>query len=669
MKKIILWSLLVVVVLGGGFLAWHFFSPYKKVELYSVIPAKPVFIIETDNSYQMWESLTESRVWGVLSKHSIFSQFGKGIGTVDSMIQGNPKMARYIGRRNMMISMHMLQKGKYDFVYAVDLRRMSKLLPVKDFLTGFVKGYDVKTIDFANTEIFRLKSKKEEGQTIYIAFLENVLVASFTQKLVESSITQFSDPSLATNIHFLAVRERIKGSGMLQLYINYAQVDDYLNGMLVSPDPNLRQMSKSLYFSGLAFDITGDNLLTCDGYTNYNDSIASSFRAMIRSGKGKTDLLDVLPAQTASSVSLGFEKFTLHYDNVFANLDQVPKSYKENEAAIAQVEKFLKIDVRKNIMDWIADEAAMVHLAPMGLGRSNEFAVFLKAKDIDDAKENLDFVMKQVKKRTPVKFQQVEYNGYYINYLSVKGFFKLLLGKYFQKLDKPYFTYIGDYVVFSNHPQTLKMIIDGVVKEKLLAEVEDYKPFSRNFSRKSNVLAVLHTEQFLKSMQGMVTATTWTGLETNKEYILCFPYFGFQMEADGPLFKTKILIQFNEARTTGIIDDAVLNDSVALADSASVLTSEQIDEKVNKMLAAVDEYFPDNPNEKVYRETYSNGQTKVEFQLKDGFRDGDYTEYYENGNTKINGQYSGDHKDGVWKIYDEDENLLKKIRFKEGKAQ
>ncbi|HEX2934218.1 MAG TPA: DUF3352 domain-containing protein [Bacteroidales bacterium] len=669
MKKIILWSLVAVVVLGGGFLAWHFFSPYKKVELYSVIPAKPVFIIETDNSYQMWESLTESRVWGVLSKHSIFAQFGKGIATVDSMIQGNPQMARYIGRRNMMISMHLLQKDRYDFVYAVDLRRMSKLLPVKDFLTGFIKGYDVKTIDFSNNEIFQLKDKKNSAQIIYIAFLENVLVASFTQKLVESSITQFSDPLLAKNNNFLAVRDRIKGSGMLQLYINYAQVDDYINGMLVAPDPNLRQMSKSLYYSGLAFDITSDNLLTCEGVTNYNDSIASSFRAMIRSGKGKTDLLDVLPEQTASSVSLGFEKFTLYYDNVFANLSEVPKSYKENEATIKQVEKFLKIDVKKNIMDWIADEAAMVHLAPMGLGRSNEFAVFLKAKDIDDAKENLDFVMKQVKKRTPVKFQQVEYNGYYINYLSVKGFFKLLLGKYFQKLDKPYFTYIGDYVFFSNHPQTLKMIIDGVVKEKLLAEVEDYKPFSRNFSRKSNVLAVMHTEQFLKSIQGMVTPSTWAALESNKQYILCFPYFGFQMEADGQMFKTKILIQFNENRTSEIIEKAVLSDSLASADTTGEVSGEPIDKKVEKMLSDADEYFSDDPNAKVYRETYPNGQTKVEFQMRDGFRHGDYTEYYENGNTKISGKYSGDHKDGVWKIYDEDENLLKKIHYKDGKIK
>jgi hypothetical protein len=668
MKKFILWSLFVLVVGGGGFVAWHLLSPYKKVEIYNVIPAKPVFIIETDDSYQMWESLTESQMWAVLSKHSLFAQFSKGIGMMDSIIQRSPKLARYIGKRNMVVSMHILQQGKSDFLYAIDLRRISKLLPVKDFLTGFLSDYKLKTIPFSGHDIFQLKDK-EDKQMIYLAFLDNILVASFTRNLVEASITQLENPGLAKDINFIAIRDRIKDAGMLRLFINYAQIDDYLNAMLITPDQNIRQMSKSLFYSGLALDFTDENLIACEGYTNYNDTIASSFRAMIRSGKGKSGLLEVLPQQTASTVSLGFEKFTLYYDNIFANLEEVPKSYAESEATMKQVEKYLKIDIRENFMDWIADEAAMVHLAPMGLGKSNEFAVFLKANNINTARENLDYVMKQIKKRTPVKFQQVEYNGYVINYLSMKGFFKLLLGKYFQKLDKPYFSYIGDYVVFSNHPQTLKIIIDGITKDKLLAEVYDYKPFSRNFSKKSNLLAVLHTEQFLKSIQNQVTPATWANFETNKEYILCFPYFGFQLEADGAVFKTKLMVQFNESRTREMIDNIVLADSLPSVDSTNTLTDIQIAAKVEKMLLGVDDYFPDDPKLKVFRETYPNGQTRVEFQLRDGFRHGDYTEYYENGSVKINGQYDGDHKDGVWKVYDENENLLKKIHFKNGKVE
>jgi hypothetical protein len=668
MKKFILWSVALILLGGGGFLAWHFFSPYKKIDIYSSVPGNPIFILETNNSYEMWEKLTDSKVWSVLRKHDLFSKFGDGIEAMDTIIHGNETLSKYIGKRYMIVSMHLLQKGKYDFLYTIDLRRISKLLPAKEMLKGLLSDYDVQDINFKHTTLFKLRDI-ENDIVIYISFQENLLLASFTQRLLEHAIDQIDHPKFSTDMNFISIRERLKENGMFRLYINYSQVDDYLNSMLVMPDPNLRQLSRSLFYTGLAFDITKDDLIQCEGYTNFNDTIVSSFRAMIRSGSGKTGLADVLPQQTASSVSIGFDRFTLYFDNMLANMQEAPKNYSDYEASMKQVEKFLKINIRDNLLSWVADEAAMVHLAPMGLGKSNEFAVFLKTRDIDDAKKNLDFISNQIRKRTPVKFQQVEYNGYTINYLSIKGFFKMMLGRYFQKLDKPYYTFIEDYVVFSNHPQTLKVIIDGVVNDKLLADRDDYNAFANNFSRRSNIFSIINTNQFYKSLQGTVNASTWAGYEKNKDYILCFPYIGFQLEEDGAMFKTKLQIQFSEKPEQTLISEIITPDSARVADTAYLPISDANEAKVNTFLSNAEEYVSDDPNAKVYLETYSNGKTKVEFELKDGFRDGDFTEYYENGELKIKGQYSHDKKEGVWKIYDETGELLMRVKFVDGKRK
>ena len=431
--------------------------------------------------------------------------------------------------------------------------------------------------------------------------------------------------------------------------------------MLISPDPNIRQLSKSLLYTGLAFGIDNENMIRCEGYTNFKDSIASSFRAMIRSGEGKTGLAEVLPLQTASSVSIGFERFTDYFDNMMANLKEVPKSYDTYQANIKQAENFLNIDVRKNIMSWIGGEAAMVQLAPMGLGRNNEFAVFLKTRDMANAKENIEIVMSQIRKRTPVKFETIEYKGYYISYLSMKGFFRMLLGKYFQKLEKPYFTYIGDYVVFSNHPQTLKTIIDGFAKQSLLANLSDYKSFTRNFSRKSNALILVNTSKFLQSLQSILNASTWAELQKNKEYIVSFPYLGFQLEKDGSLFKTRFYVMFKEG--TSAEDEGSADESNGDIDTLSVVIADHASDEVSQLLKKVDDYIPDNVNAIVYREKYDNGQLKVEFDLKEGFREGDYREYYENGNLKIKGQYKKDHRAGTWKIYNQEGKLWQKIKY------
>lgn len=665
MKKKIFWTFLIVIILVIGALAWHILSPYKKADMLAAIPPKPVFIIETDNSYDAWQKLAKSEVWGHLRKHQVFARVASGMDMLDTIVQSNEKMAKYIGHRNMLVSMHMTGGGTYDFVYVVDLRRVSKLVTFEKYLKGLLSSnFEVKEYQYHGADINKLIDTKTQS-TIYLCFLNNLLVASYNSKLLEASVDQFDNPALPKDEHFLAVYNKIKGEGLFRIFLDYAQIDDYTNGMLSSPDPNIKQLSKSLLYTGLAFNVDNNNLIRCDGYTNFNDTIVSSFRAMNNSGSGKTNMADVLPVQTASSVSLGFDRFTEYFDNMMSNLKETPKSFNEYQANIKKAEDFLKINMRTNLMSWIGDEMAMVQLPPMGLGHNNEFAVFLRARDMDDARENLNFVMAQVKKRTPAKFDVVEYNGYNINYLSIKGFFRLLFGKLFQKLEKPYFTYIGDYVVFSNHPQTLKVIIDGFVKKSLLANAEDYKSFVSNFSRRSNVFVLLNTSQFLKSMQGTMNPSTYANLESNKEYIVSFPYMGFQLEKDGSFFKTKFYVQFKkgaeveEVYPTGGMEEA--------ASDSLTIVPDQAKEEVTAMLAKVDDYVPGDLSKSVYIEKYSNGKTKVEFDLKDGFRHGDYREYYDNGEVKIKGQYKKDHKQGTWKVYSENGKLLQKVKFDNGK--
>ncbi len=668
MKKKLFWSIIVLIILGVGALAWHILSPYSKVDMLSAIPDKPIFIIETDDSYNAWEKLAKSEVWGHLRKHQVFAKVASGMDMLDTIVQSNAKLAQYIGRRNILVSMHITGRETYDFIYTINLRRASKLLTFEKYLKSLISDkFEVNDYLHSGTNVYKFTDRKSQS-TFYLCFMKNLMVASFNSKLLESSIDQFDKPLLANDKNFLTIYDKLKGEGLFRIFLDYAQIDDYTNGMLSVPDQNIKQLSKSLLYTGLAFTIDHDNLIRCDGYTNYNDTIVSSFRAMMNSGTGKTNLADVLPAQTASSVSFGFDRFTEYFDNLMNNLKEVPKNYNEYQANIKKAEDFLKIDVRKNIMSWIGNEIAMVHLPPMGLGRSNEFAVFLRARDIDDAKENLNFVMGQVKKRTPAKFDAVEYNGYNINYLSIKGFFRMLFGKYFQKLEKPYFTYVGDYVVFSNHPQTLKVIIDGFVKKSLLSDSKDYRSFTGNFSRKSNVFILLNTAQFLQSMQGTMNPSTYAGLESNKEYIVSFPYMGFQLEKDGSLFKTRFYVQFKKESETEV-DAPVSNSYEDASDTLSAVISDQAKEEVSGMLAKVDDYIPEDLTKSVYKEKYSNGKIKVEFELKDGFRHGDYKEYYDNGEVKIKGQYKKDHKEGTWKIYSENGKLLQKVKFENGKRK
>ena len=75
MRKIIKFLILIILV-GLGLLTWYLLKPYDRIDIANAIPSKPVFIIETDNSYEAWKKLTSNEVWGSLKKHPFFSSIG-----------------------------------------------------------------------------------------------------------------------------------------------------------------------------------------------------------------------------------------------------------------------------------------------------------------------------------------------------------------------------------------------------------------------------------------------------------------------------------------------------------------------------------------------------------------------------------------------------------------
>src|SRR4029079_13454363 len=137
-----------------------------------------------------------------------------------------------------------------------------------------------------------------------------------------------------------------------------------------------------------------------------------------------------------------------------------------------------------------------------------EVAVILQTSDIEKARKNLDMVVKKIRHRTPVKFKEVDYKGYKMSYLSVKGLFRVLLGKFFAQYDKPYYTIINDKVIFSNHPQVLESMIDDHLSGNTLEKQEYYRDFRKEFDSESVVFIYINTPVLFGTMRNMANKET-----------------------------------------------------------------------------------------------------------------------------------------------------------------
>jgi hypothetical protein len=135
----------------------------------------------------------------------------------------------------------------------------------------------------------------------------------------------------------------------------------------------------------------------------------------------------------------------------------------------------LEVSLANVFLSWMTGEFAITELEPGLLGRENEMLLAIRAKDIKLAKEKMTFIEKKVKKRTPLNVKTVNHKDYPIQYIELKGFFNLFFGKMFNWFEKPYYTYMEDYVVFSNKPASLLSLIEDYEQGRTLKNEAGFK--------------------------------------------------------------------------------------------------------------------------------------------------------------------------------------------------
>ncbi len=664
---------LTALLLAGG-LSFFLYTFYAKHEggrrpIY-LVPNNAVYIIETDDPVKNWEKISQSGVWLHLQQNRSFGELTAGANSLDSSFRENETLFRFLGSRQVMISAHMYKKNDYDFLFVVDLQKVSKLTQLKNYLYGLLTDdFKITHRPYHGKEIVELYNKNTHN-TLNIFFIDNLMALSWQPSLVEASIDQLEEPIIGRNSDYLEIKSEIGDDGMIRFYFQYDYLDDYLMAYMHESNDYIRSLSRDLSYSGFMFTLDHE-LLNLKGFTNVNSEERSYARTLLNAGKGAIHIPEVAPQRTAFYMGMGFGSFSGFYEELESWKKDDPDRFREYQEGIDKLEKFLKISVKENFVDWVDDEIAFLQMQPQGRGRTNEYALVLKAKDSDEANDHLNFILKQIKKKTPVKFKQVTYRGYPINFMSIKGFFKLVLGKFFNDLDKPYFTIVEDYVIFSNHPQTLKDIINDFLDENTLANSLDFEKFRDEFQEESAIFNYINVPVMYDGVKSFVNTQTWSGMQKNKPYIYCFPQIGFQLIPDDGLFESRLVIQYLDPKEVERKIQFAKNPELRKAElygpqmpSAGTLNNNFLLGLIEEQeLIQVEEIAPEDLDAKQYVERYDNGEIKIEVSLRDGQKHGTYREYHANGNIKLKGKYRRGKQVGMWKAYDEEGNMIEKKSF------
>ena len=658
-KKRIFYGILGLIVLYLCYLAYIFIlSPKTNLQSIYLIPKDAVFIIESERPVESWEKVSKSEGWKHLKKNDYFSELTENIQRVDTIFNDNHKLFEFFDNRSLFISIHMISPKDYGIFYVLDLKRIAKLQLLKTYLNTLLDdGYVLSKRTYHDQEILEVHDR-DSKETMYLSFIKNQLIASYTHTLVEASIDQYLEPVLGRKLNFLEINQKVGHEDLFRMYVQYHYFDDYIKMYSDRPSDWVQRVSENFLFSGFYFDLDENSTLTANGYTNISAVNEYYLEALQKSGTAERSIPQVAPNSTALYISYGFDSFSEFYKNFEMVQQNDPEQFESYQKGIAKVEKFLKIDVKENFVSWIGDEIAVLQIQSHITKGKNDMALVLKANDAEDAKTNLDFVVEQIRKKTPVKFKAVNYKDYEINFLSIKGFFKMLLGGRFDEFDKPYFTQIDDFVIFSDSPNTLKGIIDKVSEGDILTSSEEFKNFDKKFDSESTVFVYSNVPLLFDNMYALADAATKQKMRKNKDFIICFPQVGLQLTPEEDLFESRLVLNYQDVQEVKRALDMTQPDTEVVKTDQSTASTE-----ITDAVFDLRPIYPNDLNASSFSKTYANGNIRFKVDLKDGLKHGRYEEFYSDGTRKIRGRFRDDEQVGTWRYYDTEGNQVHKKRF------
>ena len=647
-KRTILVAGLALAVYMVYSIVYLFVSPDRNIQQIYLVPEDAAFIIQSSAPIEDWGKFSGSETWQCLKKAKSFEEVTKSVEKLDSVVRSNKVLLSLVGERDMLISLHKIRATDWDFLLVLDMQKASKMDLLKDQVETVLvmSGFTVTNRMHNGVNILEMRDP-DTRDVFYTAFVDNHLVGSYTSGLVESAIDSRNKPKIGLDHSFIEAEKKVSGKGLVRVFINYARIPQFMSIYLGTRNEYVDLFSNSMNFAGLYLNMDKDRM-EVKGYTFKKDSVDPYITALLNSGKHKMKAHEILSGRTALYTNIGFDNpltFVKELENALSVHDK--QLYDSYQSSRKKIESLFGISLEENFLSWMSGEFAITQSEPGLLGHDPELILAIRAKSIKDARKNMEFIEKKIKRRTPVKIKSVTYKDFEINYVEMKGFFRLFFGKLFDK-------YVDDYVVFSNKAASLLSFVEDYEQKNLLEDTPGFKDAYSYMKSSSTIFLYTDMHKFYSQLKSMMNPATWNEIQSNKDVLYSFPYWTMQVVGDNQLASLQYVMDYRPYKP----------------EEVTVVASDEEDEEMNEdavtekeQLSELKRFYVEKFEGNVLREFYPEGALKSEAEVKEGKRHGRYREYYEDETLKLRGKYANNKPKGTWKYYTEDGKFERKEKF------
>lgn len=430
-NRIILATLLsLVLVFVGNYLGFYRLLG-QKAGVFEAVPQKSAFILET---YSIKETLAQMGIDNAESPHThlpFAEMYLSDLHFLDSILQQQSSY-QPISKKSHWIAVPLIIKvDAYGLLHAGE--GLPSTFDIKT-LAYSLKAKEITSTTFKGQEIYHLTYKN--GAKGSFTEYKGVLLFSKSSSLVEFGLEQLRNYRTAI-VHNKAFAECNKSSGGGDVTLIF-------------------QPKKIAYFSSIFTSNLHNPFISLEKFSDWS-SLDFTFhpQSVAFTGNLFPDSKNTFLSRL-SNASVGNES-AIH-SHIPENVAILAYFSAPNLQKIAYKSLHGNYsDFEGHILPWISDEMAYVMLEPSSSDTKASTFVIVKAKDGQKAAQALDKHHHKNGSEPALAHHQ-----HIIKRLSVGETFSCLFGKSFSPVSNPYYSVVGEYVIFANSLAGLKIWLDQI---------------------------------------------------------------------------------------------------------------------------------------------------------------------------------------------------------------
>ncbi|MBI9061189.1 MAG: DUF3352 domain-containing protein [Marinilabiliaceae bacterium] len=552
-RVIILITIAAIILICAVFLI-NRVKRYENNEPLKAIPTDAALIVKTESLKNVYDLLHDDVDFKAeLRCLDIIKNALEIVEKIDSLPEFHTDVLHELGDHPFYMSLHPQGKDNVKALFLSEFPNKSKELEFRNYLQhlGEIK-YFLSERKYNTITVYTLK-EKESQKSFSIVIHQGILLGSSSHLLVESAIRQVqSAQSLLNDSYFSQVKKTASATALLNIYINFSNAPKVLKPIVSKSFRKQSQFLKEQSGWGeLDLDLKSDALIMNGFFTGNCKGVYSHL--LTRAQPKRSTIHSVLPYDTRSYLSLTFE-------NGADLKERLLKFYEENDRLSNYnlvLEKFKNsddIDIQNLLFSQMKGEIAIAYTDFNHLQPDNNGFFVLEVKSQSTAREKLVKALGVLNGKGAISPKTIYTIDEDTSYPIYKGFRDNLIPHIFQaflpKVPHQYFTFVDNYLVFSNTVQQLERFIYANVLRKTLDNKKIYEDYRKHFSGRENLFVFCETGQLASFLSSSFAPLFSELTEMQKEALNGFYGTGLQFSGTGNMIYSTIYTDYKPERAS-----------------------------------------------------------------------------------------------------------------------